>query len=219
MYIATLVSQCLESLTEVANLETNDQYTADQIYDEYGRLRIWAGNVSAHTTGRESLYHRLRDSPELSSAVVKNLQDLLVAIGNISSLSNDDEDTFESHLDVTQTGHIGIGTDDGSYDDEGDDDLFEHVVFSSPRDGALEETRDIISCLYRLSMAIRNPARDDGYQHASTSVTKSCEVHDILEVSSTFPRLSTILSDRYVDHFNEISGTTLTMGRAVEPFR
>jgi hypothetical protein len=196
MDIATLVRQCLGYFADAANLDSNDLYTTDQIHDESGRFRIWAGNVSAHTTGRRSLQHRLRDSPELSSAVGKYLQDLLVAIENMKLSSSQNNENLSPHLQGSQTDHTSIHVDDGNEYDEEDDDLFGDVVFSPSADGALEETRDIISCLFRLSMAFRNPARNHEIRHASTAVTSFYEPHDIQHVSSKFPSISTPLNEK-----------------------
>jgi hypothetical protein len=198
MQIATLVRQCLESFPDVIILESSDQDTTDQIHDESGRFRIWAGNVSAHTNGRRSLQHRLRDSPELSSAVVKYLKDLLVAIKNLNLVSSHNDEDPSSILQVAQTGHASISVDDGIDCDEEDDDLFRDVVFPPSADGALEEIRDIISCLFRLSMAFRNPARNDEIRRASTAVTSFYEPYDIQHVSSKFPSIASGLNEKSV---------------------
>lgn len=44
--------------------------------DEFGRLRVWSGNLGALQKGHSSLDYRLRDSPLLSSNALKLLQEL-----------------------------------------------------------------------------------------------------------------------------------------------
>lgn len=200
MHTAALVRQCLESFAEVVNLASNDQFTADLIDDEAGRFRIWAGNVSAHTTGQGSLQHQLRDSPELSTAVTRYLQDLLVVIRNIKPLGFYNNEALSSHMPTSENGHVGIGDSDGNDYDAEDDDLFGRVVFSESADGALEEAREIISCLFRLSMAFRNPARRDHRRYVTSNITADItsihEPYDIRYVSSVFPNISAELSER-----------------------
>lgn len=74
MEISLLVRRCLGRFKELC---INDHQHSDRMLDESGRFRVWAGNVSAHTSGRRSLQHRLRDSSELSTAVIGHLSDLL----------------------------------------------------------------------------------------------------------------------------------------------
>lgn len=53
------------ALIDPANLE-----------DEYGRFRVWTGNLGAQQKGHSSLDYRLRDSPLLQSNVLKLLREL-----------------------------------------------------------------------------------------------------------------------------------------------
>jgi hypothetical protein len=48
----------------------------EALQDEAGRLRVWSGNLGALQKGHSSLDYRLRDSPLLSSNVLKLLQEL-----------------------------------------------------------------------------------------------------------------------------------------------
>lgn len=49
---------------------------ADELQDELGRFRVWSGNLGALQKGHSSLDYRLRDSPLLSSNVLKLLSEL-----------------------------------------------------------------------------------------------------------------------------------------------
>jgi hypothetical protein len=48
----------------------------ETLQDEFGRLRVWSGNLGALQKGHSSLDYRLRDSPLLSSNVLKLLHEL-----------------------------------------------------------------------------------------------------------------------------------------------
>lgn len=65
--------------TLVNALSTSDTgYTLDHdaTQDEIGRFRVWCGNIGALQKGHSSLDYRLRDSPLLSSNVMKLLNEL-----------------------------------------------------------------------------------------------------------------------------------------------
>ncbi|KAF2803297.1 uncharacterized protein BDZ99DRAFT_339620, partial [Mytilinidion resinicola] len=47
-----------------------------QVRDEYGRFKIWSGNIAAHHTGRRSLEYRLRDASHIREQVVVLLVEL-----------------------------------------------------------------------------------------------------------------------------------------------
>jgi len=55
---------------------TNHAVDREALQDEAGRLRVWSGNLGALQKGHSSLDYRLRDSPLLSSNVLKLLQEL-----------------------------------------------------------------------------------------------------------------------------------------------
>ena len=195
MSIATLVLRCLKRFKTLSALESIDCLAIEQVEDEAGRFRIWAGNVSAHTTGRRSLQHRLRDSPELMSAVLAYLENLLVVLEDLSN-----SPLQPSGQDSSQPGGLQIDSvkDDTSYDDdESDAELFGHVTFEATENGALEEASEIISCLLRLSMAFRNPAHNDQIRFAQAAETRYYEPHDIRHVGSKFPTISLELNERY----------------------
>lgn len=73
--IADLVRDCLNAFQQL--LAEREDIPVDKVQDELGRFRIWASNVSAHSSGRRSLQYRLRDSSELSETVIRYLAELL----------------------------------------------------------------------------------------------------------------------------------------------
>ena len=54
----------------------NDQAISQTLFNEFGRLRVWAGNSGAHRTGRVSLDHRLREASHLHEELIKLLGEL-----------------------------------------------------------------------------------------------------------------------------------------------
>ena len=46
------------------------------LQDEFGRFRVWSGNLGALQKGHSSLDYRLRDAPLLSGEVLKLLEEL-----------------------------------------------------------------------------------------------------------------------------------------------
>jgi hypothetical protein len=55
---------------------TDQALDRESLRDEFGRLRVWSGNLGALQKGHSCLDYRLRDSPLLSSNVLKLLQEL-----------------------------------------------------------------------------------------------------------------------------------------------
>src|SRR4051794_39618294 len=50
------------------------------LQDEYGRLRVWAGNIGAHQSGRASLDYRLRDASHIKDQIIRLLDDLQLSL-------------------------------------------------------------------------------------------------------------------------------------------
>lgn len=85
MSIPDLVRDCLNAFKQL--LESDGGGASDRLQDELGRFRIWASNISAHSTGQRSLEYRLRDSSELKEAVVRFLSELLQLLRNRKHMS------------------------------------------------------------------------------------------------------------------------------------
>ena len=85
--IAAHVSSCLQAFTALAAALNNEESRfreteihPDDIQDEFGRFRIWSGNIGAHRIGRASLDYRLRDASHIRQRVEFLLQDLVETI-------------------------------------------------------------------------------------------------------------------------------------------
>lgn len=197
--IASLVRQCLELFKQLSSYE--DSNFQDLVNDELGRFRIWAGNVSAHTTGRRSLEYRLRDSSELSSAVMRFLQELIEVLeSGITYMGRREYSraanfaTAESLARKSPDSGLNesLGHDFEQDEDDDDDSLFADEDFDDAINGApysqlFTEVNEIITCLLQISMSLRNPARSDQIRYADVVSTKHFEPKDIEHVRMKFP--------------------------------
>ncbi|KAF2164405.1 hypothetical protein M409DRAFT_56674 [Zasmidium cellare ATCC 36951] len=177
MSIAETVRQCIGAFDNATDI-----FGEDVLLDQLGRFRAWMGNVSAHTTGKRSLQYRLRESYYLSTTVIGYLTDLSAVLRG----------------QERQNIHVGNNESDGngSYDEDDQDDEDDGALFgiyeSTPtasRSEAIEEISSIITCLMRVSMALRNPAKDDQVRYALDVSVEHFEPHDIEHVRTKFPRV------------------------------
>jgi hypothetical protein len=80
--IALHVDKCLKIFNTLCEILSrpyapfHDQIQLSDVRDEFGRFRIWSGNIGAHRTGRSSLDYRLRDASHIRQRVISLLQDL-----------------------------------------------------------------------------------------------------------------------------------------------
>lgn len=149
--IATVLNECVKEFTELTSSGALTQYDNEvskhRWLDEFGRLRIWAGNIGAHQTGQSSLDYRLRDASHLKNETVKLLQRLLRVLRDLADVMKDedpveDEDYDETFFEVS----------DGELEDDNDmTDI--QMLFQS--------LRNTINLLFQISMAIRRPADHD----------------------------------------------------------
>lgn len=76
--IASQYTDCTNSFNKLLECieASNNQAIAQRLSNEFGRLRIWAGNSGAHRSGRVSLDHRLREASHLHEELTKLLGEL-----------------------------------------------------------------------------------------------------------------------------------------------
>ena len=73
--IASQYERCRNSFNLLLE-NIDDQAIAQKLFNEFGRLRVWAGNSGAHRTGRVSLDYRLREASHLREELIKLLGEL-----------------------------------------------------------------------------------------------------------------------------------------------
>lgn len=74
----TLVSQytrCEKSFGKLIE-KLNEPALAQKVQDEFGRLRVWAGNAGVARTGRASLAYRLQEASHIRTRLTQFLGEL-----------------------------------------------------------------------------------------------------------------------------------------------
>ncbi|KAJ4347966.1 uncharacterized protein N0V89_009338 [Didymosphaeria variabile] len=146
------------------------QIGSHNIEDEFDRFKIWAGNIAAHRKGRRSLEYRLRDAA--------HLQDEINAIAVVKG--------EKTPWDVLE-------------DSDNDSELSSNAS-SAGEDTELKQLcgsiQSSVTCLFRLSMAIRDPAPDDRLQKTITVDKSYFEDYDILHAKTKFPDCAEYLTER-----------------------
>ncbi|OJD38859.1 macro domain-containing protein [Diplodia corticola] len=120
--------------------------------DEYGRFRVWSGNLGAQQKGHSSLDYRLRDSPLLHSNVLKLLHELEINCNEARAVVSGARLPYEQQA-------AGADFSDDSASEDSDDES-RGSEEDRPRfelQQRMFEIVDIINSLYRLSIRIRNP--------------------------------------------------------------
>ncbi len=80
--IAAHYGACVQIFRSLSNALKNaqprylEQISPVDVETEFGRLRVWAGNLGAHRDGRSSLDHRLRQAGHIRQTAITLLDDL-----------------------------------------------------------------------------------------------------------------------------------------------
>ncbi|KAL1637269.1 hypothetical protein SLS58_009360 [Diplodia intermedia] len=142
----------LAAALESGPVEHRSLIDPTSLEDEYGRFRVWSGNLGAQQKGHGSLDYRLRDSPLLHSNVLKLLHELEINVNEARAV------VTGARLPYEQQAARGDFSDDSASDDSEDEDGSSDE--GRPRfelQQRMFEIMDIINSLYRLSIRIRNP--------------------------------------------------------------
>ncbi|KAF2181759.1 hypothetical protein K469DRAFT_691838 [Zopfia rhizophila CBS 207.26] len=126
---------------------------SEALEDEFGRFRVWSGNLGALQRGHSSLDYRLRDSPLLQSNTLKLLEELNNNLSEAIAVVSGNRLPYEQ-----QPRSEGSETDDD--DDFFSEDEYDDSEASAPKTELEQRFRDIIDIvdnLYKLSMRIRSP--------------------------------------------------------------
>ncbi|OBS22578.1 hypothetical protein FPOA_08914 [Fusarium poae] len=173
-------------MADVSGTSTSDQKAALGIGEEEARFKIWSGNVAAHSTGRRSLQYRLRDASHLQKQVkslLNELGELLADAFLIVSGVKLPWDRIEDEENVS----LDIGSDSDSDFDEMPDTEMAQIA---------QNVSDVINCLLRLSVAIRNPAPHDRFAASVPVEASHYEPFDIQHVKDKFGVIEPFLADR-----------------------
>lgn len=148
--------QILVNALVANNDQWKEQVDQEAIEDEFGRFRVWAGNLGALQKGHSSLDYRLRDSPLLSGNALKFLDELQQNLDHAHKIISGARLPFEDQpkLDPGEQ-QTDDDDDDGFFsEDDGDSDAGSSKNELTMR---YEEVVDILDNLYKLSVRIRTP--------------------------------------------------------------
>lgn len=143
--------QHLSSLLVSSDSELRALIDRDALEDEFGRFRVWAGNLGALQKGHSSLDYRLRDSPLLSSNTQKLLAELEVNISEAADVISEKRLPYEQQAkpDDSDEDYDGFYSEDEDDSDPG--------TPKTELEQRFYEIVDIVDNLYKLSVRIRTP--------------------------------------------------------------
>jgi hypothetical protein len=193
MSIRLATASCVKGFGALSNaLTTTDGQWANAIDhealdDEFGRFRVWSGNLGALQKGHSSLDYRLRDSPLLSGNTIKFLNELDDNLHQASAVVTGARLPYESQQAQDTS---------GDEDEDEEDDFFSDDDASSSSKTELDmrfgEIVDIVDNLYKLSVRIRTPTIRSRSLKAASYQRKDPETGvDILGVYAEYDRQHT----------------------------
>ncbi|CAG7554630.1 unnamed protein product [Fusarium equiseti] len=186
--IADSVRKCLEKFSLLENVESplvtdSDRKSVLDIAEEVARFKIWSGNIGAHSTGRRSLQYRLRDASHLQKQVISLLDELSDLLADAYAIAIGEQIPWDH---VEDDGRMGFDSKSESDDD----------VPATEMSQIAQNVSDVINCLLRLSVAIRNPAPHDCFATFVSIDASHYEPFDIEHVRSKFSEIEPFLADR-----------------------
>jgi len=187
--IAQRVLDCLESYRSVdkdlvtAGPHIKIKMPSDGLRDEFGRFRVWSGNVGSHKKGRCSLDYKLREASHIRERVIELLQNKFLVLGEIRAIVVGERVSWEDLSDCDSA---------ESTSETGDDDDPSTTELKQ----LLSNVADINTCLMRLSMSIRNPAPHDQFKGSKNIDFTSYELFDMDHVQNKFPQAPEFLRVR-----------------------
>ncbi|RWA12848.1 hypothetical protein EKO27_g2242 [Xylaria grammica] len=199
--IASHVTQCLDLFRDglsvtgpgTVNGDPLEEKSLQKIRDEHTRFKIWSGNIGAHREGMSSLDYRLRDSSHIHDQIIRLLQDLKSVLEDVVAILSGKKIPWDQ-----------LSSDEDSEDDE-DEDSDDHnnkAVGSENDDVDTElsqltlDATDVINCLLRMSITIRDPSRHDRFTGSQSTEMLHFEPFDIQHVCSKFDGLDSDLAVR-----------------------
>ncbi|KAK3644383.1 hypothetical protein LTR56_009635 [Elasticomyces elasticus] len=187
--LPSTVNQCFDAFDSLREAAEAGSEISLALQEERGRFKVWTANISAHraVTSRRSLEYRLRDSSNLRDTVNFLLQDLLQALQALA-------DVAPSSHDLNSAVEAG----ENAFVDEDDDFDFGPGAFTTEDEEQrlLEDIHDVVNCLMRFSMTLRNPARHDHMRYSATSNAHHYEPFDREHVRSKYPEAPDYLVER-----------------------
>ena len=187
--IASSVTRCLDlfdiivKTPESPHINPVEPSFLRDIKDEHTRFKVWAGNIGAHRTGMSSLQYRLRDSSHIRNQVFQLLQDLIGLLEDATAIISGEDSPWDQ-----LSGYEELNLDEEIQEQDGSPDTELGQISI--------DVVDVVSCLLRLSVAIRNPAPHDRFVESKLTDASYYEQFDINHVYSKFNSIDSRLAER-----------------------
>ncbi|OCK75825.1 hypothetical protein K432DRAFT_408695 [Lepidopterella palustris CBS 459.81] len=143
--------QALSTALQEGLNDFRSMINAEALEDEYGRFRVWSGNLGALQKGHSSLDYRLRDSPLLQKNVLKLLHELRTNLSEAVAVMLGNRLPYEKQA---KPNNIEDQEDAWSQDE---DDSSDDEAPKTELEQRFLDVVDIINNLYKLSVRIRSP--------------------------------------------------------------
>ncbi|KAK1836523.1 hypothetical protein QBC39DRAFT_338304 [Podospora conica] len=145
---------------------------ATSVSDHVARFKIWAGNIGAHRNGRSSLDYRLREASHIRAQVIRLLEDLRETLQDATSILRGERTPWDK--EPAPQGEL--------VDDEEGAEDFGQQPDTTELDQLSTDIGEVIDCLFRLSVSIRNPAPHDRFKRSVWTDTATLAHFDIAHV-------------------------------------
>ncbi|KAH8890590.1 hypothetical protein GQ53DRAFT_613633, partial [Thozetella sp. PMI_491] len=186
--ISSHVSECLELFRSFIDTKISTTNVAfDTIRDEQTRFKVWSGNIGAHKSGMSSLDYRLRDSSNIKKQVIKLLQELAALLRDAIAIAAGGKTPWDQ---------LSAETSEDEDQNEGLEDAEPGDFPTTELEQISTSVTDVVNCLLRLSVSIRNPAPHDRFVESLRSDTSHFEPYDIGHVREAFNLLEEYLVER-----------------------
>ncbi|KAI4087588.1 MAG: hypothetical protein L6R37_008300, partial [Teloschistes peruensis] len=149
--IAEIARACLGSFSQLtaalieASAENCDSMPPDKLEWEFGRFKIWCGNLGVLQSGKSSLDSRLHESVVLRTNVLKHLARLDQTLFKSTEVTSGARPPFEKQPKPEDS-----GSESSSEESENDDEPLKELVLH------MVTIKEILNDLYMLSFRIRN---------------------------------------------------------------
>ncbi|GKU08644.1 unnamed protein product [Fusarium langsethiae] len=190
--IADSVRKCLDKFCTIRKAVSPEAVTLDKktalgIGEEEARFKVWSANIGAHSAGRRSLQYRLRDASHLQKQVTSLLNELSQLLEDAFLIMSGSKVPWDC-VEGDGTIPLDINSDsDSDYDEIPDTEMAQIV----------HDVSDVVNCLLRLSVAIRNPAPHDRFATFVSVETSHYEPFEIQHVKTKFDGIEPFLADRF----------------------
>ncbi|KAF2744654.1 hypothetical protein M011DRAFT_163604 [Sporormia fimetaria CBS 119925] len=183
--LAEATSDCIRRFDDLCGLLQHDTDSQErcllrheEVDDQSGRFKIWAGNIGAFQSlpSPGSLEYRLRDAPKIASQLRDLLHDLLNALSNVIDIARgsrpnrrydpDEDDSEESGSDQ---GLITWSNKEREPNHHEDPDLHDVPFCRSEAEELFDSLKETIASLFRYSMLIRKASPRDRFEKALSS--------------------------------------------------